>query len=409
MPLRPRLLPLVVLLSATLALSACGGGGPPQMPPTEVNVAKVVKRSVAQWDEFTGRIEAVQSVQVRPRVNGVLAGVHFREGSVVRKGQLLFSIDDREFRAALDSAQANLARAQSRAVLAQTELARSQRLIAQQAISQGELEQRKGEALQANADVAAAQAQVTQAKLNLEFTRITSPIDGRVGGADVRAGNLVGNGEPVLTSVVSVDPVYVAFEGDERAYLRYQGMAREGSRPSSRDTANPVRVALAGEQGFPHQGRMVFVDNALDPTTGTIRARAELRNPEGLFTPGLFARVRLLGSGEREALLIHPQAVLNDQDRQYVYVAAQVTLPPEMGGNGQPHLGAVRKDVVLGTTVDGLVVVEKGLEASDEVVVNGMRKIFFPGAPIKPVPVPMNAPNTVAAPAAAPAAAADKD
>ena len=235
------------------------------------------------------------------------------------------------------------------------------------------------------------------AELNLSFTRVTAPIAGRAGVARVRTGNLVGAGEPVLTTVVSLDPVYVSFQGDERAYLRYQDMAREGSRPSSRNAENPVRVGLANEHGFPHTGRMVFVDNVVDAATGTIFARAELPNPDGVFTPGLFARVQLLGSGQRDALLIHPQAVLTDQDRRYVFVADMVTLPPEMGGTGEPHLGAVRKDVVLGPVIDGLVVVEEGLDADDRVVVNGMRRIFFPGAPITPVEVPMDAPNTVVA------------
>ncbi len=166
-----------------------------------------------------------------------------------------------------------------------------------------------------------------------------------------------------------------------------------------------MRVALANESGFPHQGKVVFIDNAMDPATGTILARAELANPDGRFMPGLFARVQLLGSGEREALLVHPQAVLNDQDRRYVYVAGQVTPPPQQGGAA--YIGALRKDVVLGPTIDGLVVVEQGLEASDRVVVNGMRKIFFPGAPVLPVEVPMDAPNTIVAPAGdAPPAAA---
>lgn len=388
-----------------LALTACGGGGGMPMPPTEVNVATVVAKPVSQWDEFTGRIEAIESAEIRPRVGGTIVGVHFDEGGLVRKGDLLFTIDDREYRAAVASARADVARAEARRALAATELKRSEALIAAKAVSAGELEGRQNEAKQAEADVLAAEARLQSAELNLSFTRITAPIAGRVSRARLRTGNLVAPGEPVLTAVVSLDPVYVSFQGDERAYLRYQQMAREGSRPSSRSAENPVRVALADETGFPHTGRMVFVDNVVDPATGTIAARAELANPDGVFTPGLFARVQLLGSGQRDALLIHPQAVLTDQDRRYVYVADSVTLPPEMGGNGEPHLGAVRKDVVLGPTIDGLVVVEKGLDADDRVIVNGMRKIFFPGAPVAPVEVPMDAPNTVVAAPAAPAAA----
>ncbi|MGL6289824.1 MAG: efflux RND transporter periplasmic adaptor subunit [Silanimonas sp.] len=396
--LRPALLARTGLaLALALALAACGGGGQMPMPPTEVNVAPVVAKSVAQWDEFTGRIEAIESAEIRPRVGGTITGVHFDEGGMVDKGDLLFTIDDREYRAAVASARADLARAEARRALAATELKRSETLIAAKAVSAGELEGRQNEATQADADVLAARARLETAELNLSFTRVSAPIAGRVGVARIRTGNLVSPGEPVLTTVVSLDPVYVSFQGDERAYLRYQEMARDGSRPSSRNAANPVRVALADEEGFPHTGRMVFVDNAVDPATGTIFARAELPNPDGVFTPGLFARVQLLGSGQRDALLVHPQAVLTDQDRRYVYVADQVTLPPEMGGTGEPHLGAVRKDVMLGPTIDGLVVVEKGLDADDKVIVNGMRKIFFPGAPVAPVDVPMDAPNTVVA------------
>jgi multidrug efflux system membrane fusion protein len=385
-------------LAAALALALAGCGDfNMSMPPTEVSVAPVVAKPVAQWDEFTGRIEAVESAEIRPRVGGTITGVHFAEGGPVAKGALLFTIDDREYRAAVASARADLARAEARRALAATELKRSEALIAARAVSAGELEGRQNEAAQAAADVLAAQARLETAELNLSFTRITAPIAGRVGAARIRSGNLVVPGDPVLTTVVALDPVFVSFRGDERAYLRYQQMAREGSRPSSRSAENPVRVALAGDEGFPHTGRMVFVDNALDPATGTILARAELPNPDGVFTPGLFARVQLLGSGQRDALLIHPQAVLTDQDRRYVYVADSVTLPPEMGGSGEPHLGAVRKDVVLGPTIDGLVVVEEGLDADDRVIVNGMRKIFFPGAPIVPVEVPMDAPNTVVA------------
>jgi membrane fusion protein, multidrug efflux system len=398
MALRSKLPHIVCISMIVATLTACSGGGEMQMPPTEVNVSKVVQKNVAQWDEFTGRIEAVQNVEIRPRVSGTLSGVHFREGSIVRKGQLLFTLDDREFRAALDSANANLASARSRAELARIELARSQRLIAQQAVSQSELEQRRSEMMQAQADIASAQAQITQAKLNVEFSNIVSPINGRVSEAMLKPGNLVGAGTSLLSTVVSVDPVYVSFEGDEQTYLRYQSLARDGSRPSSRDAANPVRVALANEQGFPHEGRMVFVDNALNPSTGTIRARAELPNPDGVFTPGLFARVRLLGSGERPAMLIHPQAILNDQDRKFVYVVGK---DPKTKSDI-----ALRKDVVLGAEVEGLAIVQSGLETTDRIVVNGMRKIFFIGAPLKPIDVPMNAPNTL--PVAQAAAAAVK-
>lgn len=383
--------PLGILAAALLA--ACSADGPPEFPPPQVNVAPVVQKNVQLWDEFSGRIEAIDTVELRPRVAGYLAAVHFREGSLVKRGQLLFSIDDREVRAALDSAKANAARAQSRVELARTELARSERLIKEQATSQGELDQRRVELQQALADLAGAKASVSQAELNVGFSQIRSPIDGRVGAALVKPGNLLSPGTSLLATVVSMDPIHVSFDGDEQVYLKYQGMAQNGQRASSRDARNPVQVGLSNEDGFPHQGEMVFVDNQLDPATGTIRAKAELRNPDGVLTPGLFARVRLLGSGEQSALLIHEMAVSTDQDRKFVYVLGDKNT-------------AQRRDVVLGETVDGLRIVKSGLKPGDVVVVNGVRKIFFPGAPVAPITVPMDKPDQAPPAPAAPAAAA---
>ncbi len=369
---------------AVLLLTACSGGGPPELPPPEVSVAQVLSRSVAQWDHYDGRIAAIDNVEIRPRVTGYLAAMHFREGGKVKKGDLLFTVDDREYRAALDRARANTARAATRTSVAGLEAARADKLRAARAVSEEELEARRGELRQAEADLKAAEAEERQQALSLEFTRIRSPIDGLVSSARVRPGNLVAAGSSVLTTVVSVNPVYVEFEGDERMYLKYQELARAGERESSRDARNPVRVGLANETDYPHEGEMVFLDNALDPATGTIRARALLKNDDGVFTPGLFARVQLRGSGERPALLIHQMAVLTDQDRKYVYVVGDDNL-------------AMRKDVQLGGQVEGLRMVLGGLEPADKVVVNGVRKIFFPGMPVVPVLVPMEDPQ--AAPA----------
>jgi multidrug efflux system membrane fusion protein len=374
-------------------LAACTQGGPPQLPPPAVTVAEVLRRSVVEWDQYEGRIAAIDSVELRPRVSGYLSAVHFREGRRVARGALLFTVDDREYRAALDSSRANTTRAATRAELARVEIARAEKLRAGRAISEEELEARRGELRQAEADLAAARAQERQAALNVEFTRITAPIAGVVSSARVRPGNLVNAGETLLTTIVSMDPIYVEFEGDERMYLKYQAMARRGERPSSRDAPNPVRVGLADEDGYPHEGRMVFVDNALEPGTGTIRARAELSNRNGVFTPGLFARVQLQGGGPREALLIDERAVLTDQDRKYVYVVGDDKL-------------AQRRDVVLGGRADGLRIVEQGLSSGDRVVVNGVRKIFFPGMPVAPTVVPMEQAGKPPAAPPAPAAAA---
>jgi multidrug efflux system membrane fusion protein len=374
----------ITISAVFAALAACGGGGPQQPPPPDVSVATVVRKSVTEWDEYSGHIEAIESAEIRPRVSGHLNRVHYQEGGLVEKGQLLFTIDNREYKAFADAARADASRAEARVALAKQDLARAETLITDRAVSQGELDQRRMEAQQAEADVLAARANLAKADLDLSFTHIRSPITGRAGEALVKPGNLVQPNSSLLTTVVSVDPVYVTFTGDERAYLRYQELARAGKRESSRDVRNPVLIGLANEEGFPHQGEVDFVDNALNPDTGTIRARAVVPNPDGVFTPGLFARVRLLGASQTDALLINEQAVLTDQDRRYVYIVGK--------GNA-----AERRDVKIGPRVEGLIVVESGLKAGDKVIINGMRKIFFPGQPVNPRDVPMDQPDLPAA------------
>jgi multidrug efflux system membrane fusion protein len=355
------------------------------MPPQGVSVAAVVQQSISPSREFTGRIQAVDAVELRPRVAGYLAKVHVREGALVAKDALLFSIDDREYRAAVAAAQADVARAEARRKLAQTEYERSEALIASRAVSQGDLDARGVELAQAEADVDAANARLQTAQLNLEFTRIKAPIAGRIGAALVKPGNLVAPGDTLLSTLVSVDPVHVVFEADERTFLRYQASATQAL---SDDAAVPVQVALADEAEFKHAGNLDFLDNQLNAATGTVMARAVLSNPDARLVPGLFARVRLQAEGSATALLIHDQAVLTDQDRKYVFVLGE--------GNA-----AQRRDVVLGAQINGLRVVESGLQPSDQVIVNGTRKIFFPDQVVAPVTVPMDAPNSAAAQAAA--------
>jgi multidrug efflux system membrane fusion protein len=366
-------------LAAALALAACGSGtaapaaGP---PPAQVDVAPVVSRVVHEWDEFNGRISAVDTVELRARVSGYIDRVAFEEGEEVEKGALLFVIDPRPYRAALAEAQATLERARSEARLARSQNARARQLIAARVISREEFESREARSAGTDAAVRAAEAAVAAARLDLEFTEVRAPIAGRAGRAHVTAGNLAQADATVLTTLVSLDPVYVDFEADERSYLRYNELARRGERAAS---DNPVRVGLAGEAGFPHAGKVDFVDNRVDPRTGTIRARAVLPNPERRFTPGLFARVQLEGSGEFQALLIDEKAVLTDQDRKYVYVVGE-------GGVAQ------RKDVVLGRPVDGLRIVTEGLASTDRVVVGGVQKVFFPGMPLDATVVSMDVP-----------------
>jgi len=366
----------MILLIAQL--SGCDRGvaqnAPP--PPPEVSAAPVLVKPVSQWDNFNGRVEAVQSVQLRPRVSGYIDSVNYREGDEVRKGQVLFTIDDRSYRAALEQAKAELARARSQASLARSESGRSEKLIGTQAISREAWEQRRAAASQAQAEVLAAEAAVDMAQLNLDFTRVTAPIDGRASRAMITAGNLVtaGDSASVLTTLVSQQQMYVYFDVDENTFLHYQAMARQGQQRQ----ALPVEIALAGDQGFPHQGRVDFLDNQLTASTGTIRMRALLDNPQRQFTPGLFARVRLPGSAQFEAILIDDKAVLTDQDRRYVYV---------VDGEGK----AQRRDIQPGAMVEGLRIVKSGLQAGDRVIVAGLQKVFMPGMPVTAQQVAMRA------------------
>jgi multidrug efflux system membrane fusion protein len=375
----PAILALSAAVALSLALSACGEGAAAPVggpPPAEVDVAPVVSRAVHQWDEFNGRISAVESVELRPRVSGYIERVAFAEGQEVRKGDLLFVIDPRPYQAALAQAQASLERARSQADLARAQNARAEQLIEAKVISREEYESRQANHAGSDAAVRAAEAAVAAARLDLQFTEVRSPINGRAGRALVTTGNLAQADATMLTTVVSLDPVYVDFEADEQTYLRYNALARSGERAASN---NPVRVGLAGETGYPHAGTVDFIDNQVDPRTGTIRARAVLPNPDRTFTPGLFARVQLEASGEFQALLIDDKAVLTDQDRKYVYVVGE-------GGVAQ------RKDITLGRNADGLRIVASGLAPTDQVVVGGVQKVFFPGMPLKPSIVSMDAP-----------------
>ena len=278
-------LSLVAAMVAAIGGCSSDATTTPAVQAPQVSVAAALARDVTEWDEFTGRLEAVESVEVRPRVTGYIESVNFTEGSVVRKGDLLFVIDPRPYRAELSKAEAELQRAIARSELAATDQTRSEKLLDIKAVSREEYDQRVNASREARASVDAARAAVDAARLNLEFTRITSPIAGRVSKAIVTAGNLVtggSNAATLLTTVVSIDPIYVTFEGDEQVYLKYTELARRGDRSSSRDVANPVLMELANEQGFPHRGAMTFVDNQIDPRTGTIRARASFDNKEGL-------------------------------------------------------------------------------------------------------------------------------
>ena len=371
-----------VTACAVLLLGGCGksGGGQSPPPPPQVTVAQVLQKNVKEWDEFTGRLQAVETVEIRPRVSGYIDKVAFTEGSQVKRGDLLFIIDPRPYKAEYDRAASDVKRYKTALELARIELVRVQRLKDSGAVSEEELDERKSTVAQGDANVAGAEAALETASLNLNFTRVTSPIDGRVSRAEVTRGNLVTggiNGGTLLSSVVSMDPIYLYFDGDEQTYLKYTQMARTGERPSSRNAPNPVQVGLANEEGFPHAGTMDFVDNQLNPQTGTIRARAVLPNKDGFFTPGLFARVQLLGSGEHMAILIEDRAVNTDQSQKYVLL---------LGANNQIEYRAVK----LGRIIDGLRVVNQGLKAGDVIVVNGAQRVH-PGVTVTPQMVTMGA------------------
>lgn len=370
----------------TLASTGCGSsaGAPSASPPPEVSVAEVLQKRVKDWDEFTGRLQAVEAVEIRPRVSGYIDQVSFTEGKVVKRGDLLFVIDPRPYKADYDRTAADVKRFKTSLDLAQIEQKRVQRLKESGAVSQEEVDERVSSVAQMEANVAGAQAALESAALNMSFTRVTSPIDGRVSRAEVTRGNLVtggSNGGTFLTSVVSIDPVYLYFEGDEATYLRYVQMARAGERPSSRDAPNPVRVGLANEEGFPHVGTMDFVDNQVNSQTGTIRARAVLQNKDGLYIPGLFARVQLLGSSEYTAVLIDDRAVNTDQSQKYVLLLAS--------GNKIEY-----RRVKLGRVIDGLRIVREGLEPGEVIVVNGAQRVH-PGIVVSPQTVAMLGDMTV--------------
>ena len=334
----------------------------PQLP--QVTAAAAVARDVTEWDEFTGRLEPVQSVGIRPRVSGLISNVTFEEGSLVRPGQLLFQLDDRPFVAQVERLRAELAQANAARDRAASEMRRADRLASDNAMSLEERERRAGAATEATARVDAVAAALRAAELDLEFTRVVSPVEGRVSRALVTRGNLVSGGQgnaTLLTTVVSVDPIYASFDADEQTFLRYGDRVRQHGKGAAPGNL-PIQMALADEQTFPHEGRLQFLDNQLDPSTGTINGRAVFRNPDRRLTPGLFVRLRLPGTVSYQGVLVEDRAVGTDLDRRFVLV---------VGGDKTIE----SRTVTLGPVVDGLRVVRKGLSAGELVVVNGLQRV----------------------------------
>lgn len=347
-------LALATALQAAPALAQQGG------PPPAVTVAQPLRRSVTQWDEHTARLEPSARVELRARVSGQVDRVHFRDGQVVRPGDLLFTLDRRPFEVAVDIARAEVARAQARLDLAQQEIDRTLPLIASRIAPQAQLDTRRGAQREAAAQLLSARAALRNAELELEWTELRAPIGGRVSDRRVDAGNLVQQGSTVLTTILRLDPIYASFDTSEADYLRLARLARAGTRNSDREEGHPIRLRLADEEGWDRQGRMDFLDVALDPRTGTVRARAVLPNPELFLTPGVFARIRLW-TGEADTLLVPDAAVAADQaSRMVLTVAEDGTVVP--------------KPVQLGPVVDGLRVIRSGLAPDDRVVISGLHR-----------------------------------
>jgi len=375
-PMRTRLKNNILSSVAALCLltAACHKPAPPSArPPAAVTANQPVQREISEWDEFPGRLDAVEMVEVRARVSGYLQSIHFQDGAVVKKGDLLFVIDPRQYQAELDRAKADLTQAESRLELATSEFARAERLLKSKAISEEEAESRHKAKTEAEAAILSARASVATAQLNMEYTHVTAPITGRISRKMMTEGNLVNSSQgqsSLLTTLVALDPIYCYFDADEQAILKYQQLAREGKGGNIRDGAVACELELANETGFPHKGKLDFVDNRIDPATGTLRLRGVFPNPgpDWVLQPGFFARVRVPGTAKYPALLIPDLAVGTDQGQKFVYTV-------NSADTIEYHT------VKLGPLIEGLRVVREGLKPDDWIVVNGLMAIR-PGAKV---------------------------
>ena len=362
-----------ILLLAGDLLAGCGDKPPAvAAAPPPVTVARPLQKKITEWDEYTGRFTAVNTVEIRARVSGYIDSIHFKDGQVVKQSDLLLVIDPRPYRLAVEQAKADVERANAKLEIASLDVQRATPLIQNQTLTGREFDTRKSAQRDATGQVASAEATLKQAALNLEWTEVRAPISGRISDRRVDAGNLVTggpSGATLLTVVVSQDPIHFIFDGSEADFIHYLRLAAAGTRPSSRDVQNPVSVRLADETDYQHEGRMDFVDNAVNPKTGTIRGRAIFDNKDGLLTPGFFGRLRLFG-GEHDALLIPDTAIASDQSRKIVFTVA------DDGTVGT-------KLVELGPIVDGLRVIRSGLAPTDRIVIDGLQRAR-PGQKVKP-------------------------
>lgn len=377
---------LAIAAAAALAgvVVGCGPRKPAAAPEPTVYVAKPLQRRMVDWDDYVGRFVARNSVDVRPRVSGYIQSSHFRDGQMVRQGQLLFVIDPRPYQAALTQARGQEAHARATLANARIELARAVKLLADRAISEQDYETRLATEQQAAADLTTAQGQVQTAALNVQFTRVTAPLTGRISDKRVTVGNLVSQDTTVLTNITDLDPIWFTFDGAESLYLKYERESQAGVRPQSRTYANPVEIRLQDQPDYVIKGRMDFVDNALDPSSGTIRGRAVVPNHDLILTPGMFGHLRLLGSGSYTGLVLPDTAITAQQSDQIVYIV-------DRDGKIQ------QRKVQTGPLVDGLRVVRSGISADDEVVIDGLQRAK-PGTQVKTRPGQITPPNPGSSP-----------
>jgi RND family efflux transporter MFP subunit len=376
---------IFLIFTAILFFQAgCESQQKPAAAPPKVTVSRPIVQEVIEWDEYTGRLEATETVEVRARVSGYLQSIHFKDGVLVKKGDLLFVIDPRPYQAEVDRVTAELQLAEARLELAKSDYARAQKLLQFRAMSQEEADTRAATERQAQQSVEAGRAAVKATKLDVEFTRVTAPISGRISRRLVTEGNLINGGSAestLLTTIVSLDPIYAYFEADERSYLKYVRLSQNGQRPSSRDARNPIYLALADEKGFPRRGYIDFVDNRLDSKTGTMSGRAVFSNSDLALTPGLFARVRLQGSLRQDALLVPDEAINSDQAQKFVFVV-----------NGENKVE--RRTVQVGALFQGFRVVAEGLTPDDWLVVSGLQRAKS-GLTVTPERRDISVPKTV--------------
>src|SRR5262252_6461647 len=382
-------LPLMIAAVATGCGEAQKQGG---MPPPAVTVDEPIKRTVFDYDEYVGRFTAINSVEIRARVSGYLDKVHFKDGQLVKQGDLLFTIDKRPFQNTLDQARANLVQAQSNLAFTESDYTRGQQLVRDKTITDQTFEQRAQAFRNAKAGVSANEAAVRQAELDMEFTELRAPMNGRIGDRRVSPGNLVtggtGGNTTLLATIVSIDPIYFEFTFDEASYLRYERLANAGQDVASRNTGVQVALRLIDESDFDHEGRMDFVDNVIDRSTGTIRGRAVVANPKEIFTPGMFARVRIPGTPPYEALLVPDVAIGTEQARRFVVVIDDQDT-------------ARLKYVTLGqVTKDGLRAIKDGIGPDDRIVISGLMQAR-PGMKVKPEEQGAKPPSLGGAPQAA--------